>query len=170
VSAWPPPVYRIEIDFGVPLAFAYRWCTDYRPDDARLTGDRFERRIVRRTRREVVYEDLWWEPDGWRWRRNVVALHPPAFWHAESVGNVRHASLDYRLTELPGGRCRLELVMRRRPVSYRPEQPSRRVLEAELRQMWASYARLMRLEYLRSRVRKTASKARSRRPRRSARR
>lgn len=157
---WPSPVYRFAVEFDVPLSFAFRWCTDYRPDDARLHGERYDRRILRRSSASVLYEDLWWEPDGWRWRRNVVALHPPNFWHCDSFGSVRDASLDYRLTALPGDRCRLTLIMRRRPSSSRPQQPSARAMEEDLRGMWNGYARAMLQDF---RARRSPARAPRRR-------
>ena len=147
MAPWPPPIYRVRQEFDAPLGFVYRWCTDYRRDDAARAGEHYERRILARTAREVIYEDLWSEKDGWRWRRYRVALSPPARWHADSVGNVRDASIDYRLTELPDGRTALDLELRRRPVSERFPQPSRRAMEAELRSLWGNYAAALEKEF-----------------------
>ena len=33
--SWPPPEYRMRTTINAPLDFVYRWCTDYRSDDAR---------------------------------------------------------------------------------------------------------------------------------------
>ena len=151
--AWPPPVYHISVEFDAPLSFVFRWCTDYRTDDARRSGARFERRILHRAPREVVYEDLWWLADGWRWRRYRITLRPPDRWHADSVGNERDASLDYHLTALPGDRTRLDIVTRRRPASGRPGQPSRRTYERDLRQLWTRLARELQKDLGRSRAR-----------------
>ena len=133
--------------FRVPLPFAYRWCTDYRPEDGRLSGEGFERRVLRRSRRRVVLEDLWWEADGWRWRRNEVTLSPPDRWSTDSPGNVRVAHLDYRLTPVTERSCFLDLVMRRRPGARDPRQPSKQELERELETLWGHYRRAMEREY-----------------------
>ena len=152
VPTWPPPVYRILVDFNAPLPYVFRWCTDYRSDDAVRARESYDRRILRRTRNEVLFEDLWWERDGWRWRRTQVRLHPPDRWHADSIGNIRDASIDYRLTELPEGRTRLELRMRRRPAVGRPGQPARGPFEKELRQLWSHFRRAMMRDYRRVRA------------------
>lgn len=143
MSRWPPPRYRITVEFEAPLPFVFRWCTDYRTDDAKRAGETYDRRILRRTRHEVLYEDLWWAKDGWRWRRTRVRLRPPDRWHADSVGNIRDARIDYRLTQLPQERTRLTLEMRRRPAPGRGRQPSRRALESELRSLWGRYRRAL---------------------------
>src|SRR5438093_1391245 len=36
---WTGPEYRIRVSFGVPLDFAFVWCTDYTPEDASLEGE-----------------------------------------------------------------------------------------------------------------------------------
>jgi len=156
MTAWPPPVYRLRQEFDAPRSFVFRWCTDYRPDDAARAGEEYERRILARSAREVVYEDLWSEKDGWRWRRYRVTLSPPDRWHAESVGNVREATIDYRLTELAGARTALDLELRRRPVSERFPQPPRRAMEAELRALWGNYAAALEKEFRRTRRRRSA--------------
>ncbi|MGD0250264.1 MAG: hypothetical protein ABSB97_05185 [Thermoplasmata archaeon] len=159
---WPPPEYRIRTDFRAPLAYVFRWCTDYRPDDSHLIGEEYERRILERTPRRVVFEDLWWEPEGWRWRRSEVALRPPAYWHADSVGNVRDASIDYQLKELPDGGTRLELRMRRRPGPRSKRQPAKRELENDLRKMWRGFAKALETDYRRSRPKRGSTMTRSR--------
>ncbi len=152
------------MEFDVPPSFAYKWCTDFQPDDSALAGEHFERTILQRSRYEVLYEDLWWERDGWFWRRNRVTLHPPDRWHAASVGNFRDSTLDYQLTELPGGRTRFDLRLRRRPARGRGKQIARAALEAELRWRWRRYAREMSRDYRRSkRSRHSHPRARSNR-------
>jgi hypothetical protein len=147
MARWPPPVYRIQTEFDVPFEFAYRWCTDFQPDDSRRSKESYERRILERTARRVLYEDLWEEGKGWGWRRNVVTLMPPDHWHADSYGTFRTGSIDYRLGALPGDRCSFELVMRRRPSEAFPKQPAKGPFEADLRKMWRNFGRAMAQEY-----------------------
>lgn len=157
-----PRVYGIRIAFRAPLPFVYRWCTDYRPFDGRLAGDPYDRRILSRSRRRVVLEDLWWEPGGWGWRHTDVSLRPLQGWHADSVGNVRTALIDYRLRALPGDRTELEIRMRRWPTALHPKQPVKRVFEDYLRSMWGNLGRQLEREY-RSRAGRSASAVRRRR-------
>ena len=124
------------MDFDAPLEFVFSWCTDYRPDDSRLAGEHYERWILRRDRNRVIYEDLGRGWDGWRWRRNDVHLFPPDRWHADSLGDVRDARLDYRLRRQSDGGSRLDLTMRRRPTEARPRQPPQAELERELLRLW----------------------------------
>jgi hypothetical protein len=165
VARWPPPVYRIRTDLDAPIDFAFRWCTDYASNDGKLAGEPYERRIIERTPDRVVLEDLWWAPDGWKWRRSDVHLAPPDRWHSDSVGNIRDASIDYRLTSLPGGRTRLLIVMHRRPGSVRPVQPPRAELEEEIGRMWGRLAASLAREYRRSTARTRSPRPDARRAR-----
>src|SRR5438445_10793251 len=107
------PEYRIQVAFRVPLDFAFEWCTDYTPEDAKLDGDSYERKIVERTPRRVVFEDSEETKGGWIRSRDVVILRPPTRWHMDGIGNRRDVAAEYLLTSLPDGRTRLELPWRR---------------------------------------------------------
>lgn len=166
MERWPPPVYVTQVEIRAPRAFAYRWCTDFRANDAALIGESYERRVLERSKHRVVYEDLWWESAGWRWRRNIIALDPPNGWHAVSLGNVRTAEIDYRLEERGPDRTRFTLEMRRRPGLVDPRQPSKAELERELSQMWRDFGRALEADYRRSRARTPAKSRRTVRRRR----
>src|SRR4029077_11206052 len=93
-GAMKPRTYEIWTKFRAPLPFVFRWCTDYTPDDPRLEKDEYTRRIVKRSTRKVVYEDLSDTPDGWMWSHQEVTLRPPNRWHADVTGSHRHWNLD----------------------------------------------------------------------------
>jgi len=144
---WPGPEYHVSVVFHAPVEFAYRWCTDFQSDDARLEESGFERKILERTPRRVVYEDLEWAHDGWHWAQYVVTLLPPNGWHAESVGNFRDATLDYELTELPRGRTRFDLRWRRRSGPKEIEASSKTKIERDTTRAWRSFARALDQDY-----------------------
>jgi hypothetical protein len=154
-------VYDFETTFDVPLAFAYRWCTDYTPKDAAYEGERYQRRILERSPTRVVYEDLDDQPHGWVWRRTEVTLHPPRGWSALSRGNYREFRIEYRLDELPDGKTRFRFRGVRRPTELGRVNPPRARLLRELRTMWRRFGSAMAKEY-------RAKRPTARRPRRSA--
>src|SRR3990172_3354806 len=108
------PEYHIRVAFRVPLDFAFAWCTDFSPQDAGLEGESYRRKIVERTPRRVVFEDLEESDAGWEWSRDVVTLLPPNRWHMDGIGNHRDVTADYVLSPLPNGRTRLPLPPRPR--------------------------------------------------------
>jgi hypothetical protein len=137
----------VRVSFRAPRDFVYDWCTDYTPGDAKLEGETYDRRIISRKPRRVVYEDLYEGNDGWRWSRHEVTLRPPDRWHSESVGNYRHIKVDYRLRPLADGRTELELRARRGP-SFMPFRPiPKREWEKEIAVAWRRFGRNLERDY-----------------------
>jgi hypothetical protein len=153
MATWPGPEYRVTTILHVPLAFAFRWCTDFRPDDAGREGETYERRILERTPRRVVYEDLETTPTGWRWARHAVTLKPPNRWHSDSVGNYRDANLDYSLTPLGPQRTRFTLRWKRRPSGLGGKPLSRKTIEKSTLSAWRNFAKAMESDYRKHRGR-----------------
>lgn len=137
---------RVRTTFRVPLEFAFRWCTDYTPEDASLEGESYRRKIVERSAKRVVFEDLEETPQGWVWARDVVSLRPPNRWHMESVGSHRDVTADYKLTRLPDGGTQFELVWWRRPHGPGRKVP-RAEREKETTRAWRRFAKAMEKDY-----------------------
>ncbi len=137
---------RVKATFRVPLDFAFTWCTDYTPEDAALEGESYERRIIERTPRRVIFEDLEGTPSGWVWARDTVTLRPPNRWHMEGMGSHRDVTADYVLTELPDGRTQLELRWWRAPHPPGKKIP-RAQREKETGKAWKRFAAAMERDY-----------------------
>jgi len=159
VGAARSGLYVVHATFRAPMSFVLRWCTDYSPEDPGLEGERFRRRILKRTRTNVVYEDLDDTPGGWMWSRWNITIHPPDRWHGEAVGNYRGWAVDYRLKSLPGDRTQLTLRGRRAPLLLGKKNPPKAELERELTQSWTKFARALEADYAKSR-RKGSGRAR----------
>lgn len=151
-QGWLGPEFHVTVSFRVPLDFAFAWCTDFTPDDAKLEGEAYERKIVERTPRRVVFEDLEEARDGWVWSRDVVALRPPNRWHMDGIGNRRDVTADYVLTRLPDGRTQLDLRWRRRP-KVPGKQLTKAEREADGLRAWKRFGAAMERDYRRSRRR-----------------
>ena len=150
---WSKRELHVRAEFRAPLRYVFDWCTDYDPGDARRENEEYDRRILERTRRRVVFEDLSDTPSGWQWTRHVVTLHPPNRWHSESIGTHRHASLDYVLTPLSEDRTRLDLRWHRRPTALAGTQRSPAAIERGSTAAWRTLARSLERDYRRSRDR-----------------
>jgi hypothetical protein len=147
---WPSPRYEVKVVFRAPVPYVFGWWTDYTPRDARLEGEDYARKIIRRSSREVVYEDLDESKEGWFWARHVVRLSPPTRWHSDSVGSHREYSLDYGLVPLPGDRTELTLRARRRPAGIWGKNPPKRQWEGSVGTNWKRFARALERDYKRS--------------------
>lgn len=146
-SVSTPAVYEFRTRFRAPLPFVFAWCTDYSPNDARLEGEDYTRRILRRTARQVVFEDLDEEPTGWIWSHMDVDLHPPNRWHAESVGSHRDWSIDYELSPKKDGSTELWFRGKRWAMALAGKNPPEARLEGELRGMWKRFGRALEKDY-----------------------
>jgi hypothetical protein len=145
----------IRATFDAPMPFVLRWCTDFSPEDSGLEGEKFHRRILERTPRHILYEDLDETPVGWMWTRWNVQVLPPDRWHGESVGNYRSWDVDYQLKSLAGGRTQLTLRGRRTPLLLGRKNPTRAELERNLTRTWKNLARALRADYERSRAKRS---------------
>lgn len=145
--------YELRWTFRVPLDFAFRWCTDYTTEDGKLAGDGHERRVLHRSARKVVYEDLYDYPYGWFWSRYEVLLRPPDRWTARAEGNYRKWRLVYTLRRRGPQATELRFQGRREPVGLERKNPSQRAMAAELNELWGNYRRAMEADYRRERGR-----------------
>lgn len=148
--AWPRPTYRVHHVFHAPIEFVFRWCTDYTEQDAKYEAETYQRRILRRSRREVVYEDLEDTQNRWVWSRHVVRLFPPSRWHSDSVGSDRSASLDYRLRKLAGNRTELVLTVRRHPTPIGGRNPPKAQWERYVGESWVRFGRALERDFRKS--------------------
>jgi len=143
-------VYQVRTTFRAPMAFVLGWCTDFTSEDAGLEGDKFRRRVIERSRRKIVYEDLDDTPTGWVWSRWTVTVQPPDRWHGDSVGSVRGWSVDYRLKPLVDGRTRFTMHGRRFPLGLGTNNPPKRDLESDLSENWRRLGRALEADYRKS--------------------
>ena len=142
--------YQIRVEFRAPLDFAFAWCTDFSPEDSRLEGERYRRKVFERTPRRVVFEDLEETGTGWVWSRDVVDLRPPNRWHMEGAGNRRDVVADYLLSAFSDGRTRLDLRWRRRPRMPESKPLTKAQREASTRRAWKRFAAALERDHRRS--------------------
>ncbi len=147
---WTGPEYRIRVTFGVPLDFAFAWCTDFTPQDARLEEESYERKIIEQAPRRVIFEDLEETEAGWVWSRDVVTLRPPNRWHMEGTGNHRDVIADYVLSPVLGGRTQLALRWRRRPKMSEEKKLTKAEREASTTRAWKRFSAAMERDYRKS--------------------
>lgn len=151
-----PPValYLVRATFRAPLEFVYGWCTDYTANDSSLSKEGYIRRILRRSPRTVVLEDLYDTREGWTWLRRVIRLTPPDRWYADSIGSDRAISVGYRLSTLPGGRTQLTIRARRRPYGVGTKNPAKSTWERSITANWTRFGRALERDYERTRSRR----------------
>jgi hypothetical protein len=147
--------YHVSVVFRAPLQFAYAWCTDYSPDDVKIAREDkafgLQRRILARSPRQVVFENLYNHGAGWGWERHTVTLTPPDHWHSDGYGNYHETHLDYRLTKLPGDRTRFDMRWWSKLTGLsRGTRSPKEVVERAVLRLWRLRARALERDYRKS--------------------
>lgn len=145
----PTRRYEVRSTLRAPLPYVFRWCTDYTSEDGRYSGEDHLRRILSRSNRRVVFEDLYDTERGWIWIHRDVRLHPPDRWHADSIGSDRILSVSYRLSRLPGDRTLLSIDARRRPYGVGRANPSKKEWQRRVAGNWERFGRVLERDYRR---------------------
>jgi len=99
---------------NAPLSFVYKWCTDYREDDPKITGSKNQRKILQKTRQRVIYLSIYKRRGKFKYAVNIVTLYPEKAWHLDFLGEEDEETGDYRLTRLGARRTRLDMVFKER--------------------------------------------------------
>jgi hypothetical protein len=140
--------YRKLIRASLP--FVYRWCTDYRNDDDRLTNSiyHYRSKIVLKERGRVVRVIV--VPGRDRNRSTdveVVSLRPPNRWHLDKFSVSDDKIGDYRLRRKRPQLTVLEMRFRTKwKVARLPNQKRYRSL---FNRVWDRYVELMEREFAR---------------------
>jgi hypothetical protein len=146
---------EVKVTLRAPLPFVFSWCTDYQPSDSKLEKEHYMRKIIQRTSRRVVFEDLQEMRDGWSWQRAIVMLHPPNRWHMENTGNRRDLAADYVLTKLPEDRTQLYLRWKVWPKTVAAAKLGKAARERSVASAWRRFAAALEEDYRHLRNRRT---------------
>lgn len=110
--------YGISKVIEAPLPFVYEWCTDFREDDAGLTGSQTKTKILEKTSTRVIMIDSYEEKGKPVESISVVSLKPPNAWHLDYAGNESEQEVgSYKLTKLGANKTRLDMKF---TITYAP--------------------------------------------------
>jgi len=127
----------------------YRWCTDYRENDPRITGSKSTRKMLLKTKHRVVYVTRYRSNGESKSAVDVVTLHPPKGWHLDFVGDEDDETGDYVLSSLGPKKTRLDMTFTGR---YKIRAaPSKAMDEKQVAEMWDKYAAALERDYSRAR-------------------
>ena len=103
---------RLSKIVDAPIRYVYDWCTDFRPDDAKLSTSEQKHRVVRVSPQRLVRVKV--HGNGAKnpaINVEMVRLSPPNAWHKDAIGEEDLHSIDYKLTALSPNKTRVSLVM-----------------------------------------------------------
>ncbi len=133
-----------------PLPFVFRWCTDYRDDDDRITDSIYHYRseIVLREPDRIVR--IITVPGTDRNRSTdveIITLRPPNRWHLEKFSFSDDESGDYSLTRQGPNLTSLEMRFRKKWKVRSPPDPKR--YRALFNRVWDRYVDVIQEEFAR---------------------
>lgn len=129
--------FPVSKTINAPLRFVYRWCTDYRESDPKITGSKFKRRILLKTPHRAIYNSTYTSRGNSRSIVNVVTLHPPRAWHLDAVGDEIDEKVDYVLTKLGPRRTKLDITFTGHYKTH--EVPTKAQDAKEVNELWDKY-------------------------------
>lgn len=146
-------VFSFRVRLPASADRAYRWATDYRPDDPGLMGQKGRRAITRIARDTLLLTDTVREGGRTVRRTRLVRLLPRRrMWtNTHLSGSRRHSQFLYELVPLGPRACRLEftgLQVERSARTLRPHELARRAREVarDDRATWGLLARALRAD------------------------
>lgn len=103
--------YSYSTTFDVPIKYVFNWCTDFRPDDNKLTGAKYPRIILESTRNRVVFASYKEGLDRCaKLAVRIVTLYPSKYaWHLDYFGEEDLETGDYKLRRLGKRKTLLEM-------------------------------------------------------------
>lgn len=140
-------IYKHSRIFNAPIQFAYDWCTDFSPEDSKITGSKFPRIVLEKTKKRVVYAGLKPGKDGKpKLAVRVVTLHPKTYsWHLDYFAEEDLEVGEYKLTPLGSNKTRFSVTLNNK--WKRGKSPSRKEFEAGTKETWDKFALALERDY-----------------------
>jgi hypothetical protein len=105
-------VFRVSKTINAPISYVYNWCTDFREDDPKITGSNSERKILHKSKKKVIYAQLYEGSDGkQKVAINIVSLNPRS-WHLDYFGQEDDETGEYKLTSLGKNKTKLDMIFK----------------------------------------------------------
>lgn len=139
--------YRVSKTFRAPLSYVYQWCTDFSEEDPKISGATIQRRILRRTRKQVIYAQLYTDAsDRDRVDVDIVDLQPPRRWHSQHYCEENDETADYELNNLGDSRTRLDMRFKQRWKV--PERPAKDAMVRLTGKFWDKFVEALERDYI----------------------
>ncbi len=139
--------YHISKIMNAPLTFVYKWCTDFREDDGKITGSKSIRKILIKNKRRIVYADEYGSSGTTKGDVSIVSLFPPNAWHLDNIGDDLDETGDYDLSREGKNKTRLEMTFR---VKYKEgvrDVPTKAEWEKDTDDFWDKLVAALEMDY-----------------------
>jgi hypothetical protein len=139
-------VFRVSKTINAPIRYVYDWCIDFREDDPKITGSKSQRRILHKTKKKVVYAQLYEGSDGKQKVAVDIVTLSPRSWHLDYFGEEDDETGDYRLTSLGKNKTRLDMIFKEKWKDI-AVIPSKQEQIDQTSRIWDKYVTALEKEY-----------------------
>ncbi len=138
-------VISVSKVINAPLSYVYDWCTDYSPDDSKLTRSKTRRIILNKTPRQAIYLETFRRKGKPMCAVNIVSLKRPMRWHLDYVGQEADEIGEYRLTRQGPQKTKLDMQFK---VKYKIRgAPTKAEETKQTSIVWDKYIRALEKEF-----------------------
>jgi hypothetical protein len=140
-------VIRVSKTINAPYGYVYDWCTDFREDDGKITGSKSQRKILEKTKKRVIYVQIYQGGDGkQKVAANIVTLRPPNSWHLEFFGEEDDETGEYVVKDLGKDKTRLDMVFKEKWKNI-AKVPSIEEQTKQTDKVWDKYVKALEKDY-----------------------
>ena len=140
-------VIRVSKTINAPYGYVYDWCTDFRGDDGKITGSKSQRIIVEKTKKRVIYVQIYKGGDGkQKVAANIVTLRPPNSWHLDFFGEEDDETGEYVVKDLGKDKTRLDMVFKEKWKNI-AKVPSIEEQTKQTNKVWDKYVKALEKDY-----------------------
>jgi hypothetical protein len=137
--------YKVSKTFRAPLDYVFRWCTDFREDDGKMTGSKAKRIFLERSAKRIVWISEFKEKGKAKEGVRVVWLQPPNSWTLDTCGDQREIG-EYNLTQKGKNKTRLDMKFQ---IGFesKDEVEDKKKWEKEVTEEWEIFGRHLENDY-----------------------
>jgi len=141
---------RITKTARVPAQYAYRWLTDYRPEDSRFSRLRPRYRVIRVSKDRVVRIRTHREKTAaTQVAVDLVRFDPPHRWHVDQIDEDDLNSADFDVQPVGARKTRIRVAVLERWMT--PQSPTLSELRERLSDYWDRIVAGLEQDYRRGR-------------------
>jgi len=138
---------KVSKTINAPLEYVFKWCTDFSEDDPKITGSKSQRKILEKTKKRVIYAQLYKAEDGTqKVAIDIVTLKSPTSWHLDYFGEEDNETGEYKLNRLGKSKTRLDMVFKEKWKNVK-KIPTRRELVKDVNAVWDKYVSALEADY-----------------------
>jgi len=140
-----PFQFSISRSINAPISYVFNWCTDFREDDHRLSGQKRRIAILERTGQRFIMSVKSRHGSKMVSAARIVSLAPPDAWHLDWIGDENDETGDYRITRLSARNTRLNATFKVRPKTS--NAPKREQMVKSVNFAWDHYISALESDY-----------------------